>query len=127
MAKRSRILRRIRRSLLAIALIVYAHAMLAAGLSLILFAPSHTAGVVGAGLLGALFTLVAVATGAVMGSRLHRDETPLPPIADIDRQLSGGDPAMAEELQEQLDFLAMNDPQPRPSAYSMTAPESRRQ
>lgn len=124
MAKR---LRRLRRSLLAVGLIVYAHALLAGGIALVLVAPSPIATALGAALLAALFTLTAVAAGVVMGNRLHQGDTPLPPVADLERQLSGGDPDFADDLEDQLDQLRLTNESAMPSAWGMTAPESREQ
>lgn len=117
-------LRRLRRSVLAIGLILYAHALLAGAVALVLWAPTPTAGLIGAAALAALFTLIAVCAGVVMGHRLHQGETPLPHVEDLDRELSGGDTDLADEINEQLGIMR-EQAGFQASSYEMTAPESR--
>lgn len=117
--------RRLRRSALAVGLVIYAHAAMAAGVLLVILSPGIAGVMAGVALLAALTTLGAVALGTVMGSRMTRAEPPLPPIAAIDAELSGAADPMADDIQEQLDQMGESYAPMPYASFGLTAEESR--
>lgn len=93
-------------------------------MALILYGTPHAQMAAGA-LLAALVTGAAIAAGVVMGNRLHQGEPPVPSVSDLDHELSGGNPQLAEELQEQLEQIDLDYYDPRPAAFQFSAEETR--